>query len=161
MKRLVPLALLLATACAQAGNAPSLARRPIESRDLSAPPPEPAPAAAADPTLKRELTTLLERAEAGQRAFATLVPRARAAASAAGAEASESWIAAQQRLTELESARADTSAALARVDALLSERVLARSDAGLVELQAASQQIGALAEAQQSALDAIKGRISR
>jgi hypothetical protein len=161
MRSLVPIALLLAAACAQNGDSPSLARRPIESRDLNAPVPEAAPAAAAEPALQDELAALVERAEAGQRNFAALLPRAHSAAGAAGAEASESWIAAQQLLTGLESARAETTGALARVDALLSERVLGRSDAGLAELDAAAQRIGALADAQQASIDAVKARISR
>jgi hypothetical protein len=161
MKSLLPLALMLAAACADTGSAPSLARRPIESRDLNAPVPEAAPPAAADAALQQEVATVIERAEAGQRAFAAILPRAQAAAAAAGAEASESWIAAQQLLTALESARTDTTAALARVDALLGERVLAKSDAGLTELQAAAARIGALAEAQQASINAVKARISR
>jgi hypothetical protein len=161
MKSLLPLALLLAAACADTGNAPSLARRPIESRDLNAPVPEAAPPAVADAALQQEIATVIERAESGQRAFAALLPPAQSTAAAAGAEASESWIAAQQLLTALESSRTDTTAALARVDALISERVLAKSDAGLAELQAAAARIGALADAQQSSIDALKARISR
>ena len=161
MKNFASLGLLLVAACAQDSAAPSLARRPIESRDLNAPPPAPVPPAAADASLQGEVATLVERAESGERAFAALLPRARAAAAAAGPEASESWIAAQQQLSALESARAETGAALAQVDALIAERVLARSDAGIAELQAAAARIGALAEAQQDAIDGVKERISR
>ncbi|HEV2567813.1 hypothetical protein [Sphingomonas sp.] len=161
MKRLLALPLLLAAGCAQNAIAPSLARRPIESRDLNAPPAEAAAPAAADAALAREIATLVERAEAGQRAFAALLPRAQSAAANAGADGSESWVAAQQLLSALESSRAETGAALAGVDALLSARVQARSDAGLAELQAAAQRIGALAEAQQDVIDSLRARISR
>ena len=161
MKSLLPLALLLAASCALEGDAPSLARRPIESRDLNSPPAEAAPPAPADAGLTAEIAKLIAQAEAGQQSFAAALPRAQAAAAGAGPEGSESWIVAQQSLSALETARADTSAALARIDALLAERVQARSDAGLAELQAAAQQAGVLAEAQQAAIDAMQQRLNR
>ncbi|NNM75780.1 hypothetical protein HJG53_02520 [Sphingomonas sp. ID1715] len=161
MTRLLAFAPLLLAGCVQPDDAPSLARRPIESRDLNAPPAEPAPVQAADPALRSEIGSLVDKAEAGQRSFAALLPRAETAASNAGAEGSESWVAAQQLLSALEAARTDTTSALARIDALVVEKVAAKSDIGLAELQQASERVGALADAQQASIDAVKARISR
>jgi len=162
MLRALLLAPVLLTGCAQsAGVGPSLARRPIESRDLSEPVREATPPIGADAQLGGEIEGLVNRARVGERDFAALLPRAEAAAAAAGAQGSESWLAAQQLLSALEAARGTTTSALGRLDALLAERVLARNEAGLADLQAAQQQVAALAEAQQRQFARLQARISR
>jgi len=162
MLRALLLAPVLLAGCAQsAGVGPSLARRPIESRDLREPVREAAAPTAADAQLGGEIEGLVNRARVGERDFAGLLPRAEAAAASAGAQGSESWLAAQQLLSALEAARGTTTSALGRLDALLAERVLARNEAGLADLQAAQQQVAALAEAQQRQFDRLQARISR
>jgi hypothetical protein len=162
MRHPLLLAPLLLIGCADsAGVGPSLARRPIESRDLSEPARQAEAPAAADAELLGQIEGLLNRARTGEREFAALLPRTEAAAAAAGVQGSESWIAAQQLLSALEAARGATTASLGRLDALLAERVLARNDAGLAELQAAQQEVAALAERQQAQLDRLQTRINR
>jgi hypothetical protein len=161
MTRLLVLASLMLSACSSAGIGPSLAKRPIESRDLSEPVREAVPPAPADASLRAQIERLVQRAQAGQNAFAALQPKAESAATAAGADGSESWVAAQELLSALESERAPSTAALAELDALIAERVRAGSDAGLAELRAADAQVTQLVDAQQRDLDRIRARIVR
>lgn len=161
MKWLLFLAPLLLAGCASEAIGPSLAKRPIEDRDMSEPVRQVSPPAPADAPLKAQIAGLVARAEAGQSAFAALLPKAESAASAAGPDGSESWIAAQQLVSALESARAPSPGALAELDALMATRLKDGNEAGLTELQAADQQVAALVEAQQHDIDRIRARIAR
>jgi hypothetical protein len=161
MRRLLILTPLVLSACADAGIGPSLAKRPIESRSMAEPVSTPAQAQLADADLQSQIDGLIDRANVGQRAFAGLLPRARAAALAAGPEGSESWIVAQQLLTALEAARAASPDALARLDAMLATRALAGDEAGLSELQAAQQLVATTTDGQNRALEELRARISR
>lgn len=161
MQRLFLLAPLLLAACAGENVGPSLAKRPIESLDLAEPVRQVTPPAPADATLRTRITEIVERAEAGQRAFAAALPKAESAASAAGADGSESWVAAQQLLSALESERAPSTAALSELDALISTRLKDGNEAGLTELQAADSQVATLVDGQQRDLDRIRARIAR
>lgn len=161
MRLLSALTPLILAACAGQATGPSLSQRAIEATDLGEPVREVAPPATADAALLAQIEQLLNRAQAGQGAFAALLPRARTAAAAAGTEASESWVVAQQQLSGLESARAETVSALAELDALLATRLLSGTDAGLVELQAAELRITPIAQAQQRELDGLAARLSR
>ena len=161
MHRFLALAPLLLAACTSEAVGPSLAKRPIESRDMSEPVRQVAPPAPADAPTRAQIAALVERAQAGQRAFEALLPRVASAASAAGAEGSESWIAAQQLLSALENERAGSTQALSELDALVAARLNSGSDTGVTELQAADAQISALVAAQQQELDRLRARISR
>jgi hypothetical protein len=161
MKHLLLLAPPLLAGCSSAAVGPSLAKRPIESRDLSEPVRQVAPPAPADTALKAQIEGLVARAQAGQNGFAALLPKADSAASAAGSNGSESWVVAQQLLSALESERAPSTAALAEMDALIATQVKAGNDAGLSELQAADAQIGTIVDAQQRDLDRLSARIAR
>ena len=161
MRRAFILALLILPSCAPSSGGPSLARRPIESRDLAEPVAVESAPVATDPELAAQIDGLVNRARVGERDFFALLPRAQAAASAAGTQGSESWITAQQLLTALEGAREATSNALTRLDALLAARVLAGNDAGLAELQSAQRDVGALSEQQQQRFDQLQARINR
>lgn len=161
MRSILALAPLLLAACAGDSTGPSLAKRPIESRSLEEPVREPVVPAPADRALRVLVDEQLERARKSQRAFAELLPRAEAATGAAGAEGSESWIAAQQLLSALEGAREGTTGALGRLDALIAERVLAGEDAGLAELQAAQGEIAELSEQQRETFERLRERINR
>jgi hypothetical protein len=161
MLRLLILSPILLTACAGEAIGPSLAKRPIESRSMTEPVREAAVPAAADAELRTQIARLTDSAQAGQRAFAALLPRARSAASAAGPEGSESWITAQQLFSALENERAPTTRALADLDALIANRLKEGTEAGIVELQAADAEAAALVEAQQRELDSLRVRLSR
>ena len=160
MRRLFPSLLLLLTACADQSVGPSLSKRAIESLPLTEPQTEAEAPAAADPATRARIAALLAQAREGQTAFASLLPRARQAADSAGAETSESWIAAQQLLSAAESARAPSSRALGELDALIAAQVHGGSDQGLAELQAAQSEVAAVVEDQQRAIDALRERIS-
>lgn len=159
MKRLFLLVPLLLAGCASEGVGPSLARRPIEDRDLSEPVRQVAPPAPADAALKAQIDGLVTRAQTGQRAFAALLPKVETAAASAGTEGSESWVAAQQLLSALESERAPSTSALSELDTLIAMRLKDGNDAGQTELQAADRQIEALVQAQQSDIDRLRARI--
>jgi hypothetical protein len=161
MRILFPLAFLALAACGAAETGPSLGRRPVEERGLDEPARTVLPPAAADAALAGRIGAIMERLRAGEAGFAALLPRVRSAAAAAGAEASESWIAAQQLLTALEGARGPSPAALSDLDVLITTRLAAGDQAGLRELEAARDEAAAVVSAQNEAIDAIRGRISR
>jgi hypothetical protein len=171
-------ALPLLGGCAATGDFPSLAPRAVE-RDLtggSAPVGCPgtedavAPAQTAeaqpvpvnpDPQLGARVAELLAAARAGQADFARALPAANRAASRAGAAGTENWIAAQQEISRLESARTRTVGALAELDAL----AIRRSDQPVAEadyqaLLTAAEDVRALTEAQQAELDRLEGELS-
>jgi hypothetical protein len=157
---LLPLA--LAAACAAPGPYPSLAPRPAEkayaNEDERQPTPQPD-----DPALAREIERLVAAARGGAAEFDAALPAAEAAASAAGASGSDSWVEAQQALSRLEAARARTTAALADLDRLGVER----SSAGTLSggdgnaLRAATAELQALADAQAERLRRLGERLSR
>lgn len=161
MRRLPIFAPMLLAAVAAQAAPPSLAKRPVEDKSMAEPQRTVAPPAPADAPLTAQIAELVDKAEDGQRAFAALLPRAQSAAAAAAGEGSESWIAAQQLLTALESARAPSTSALSEIDTLIATRLDDGSEDGLTELQAADTRLSALAEAQQKELDGLRGRISR
>src|SRR5690349_4589885 len=107
--------------CQAEGPFPSLAQRPAEREPLTDPV-RAIPNVPSDSALRARLTELLALARAGQRAFDNTYPAAEAAARAAGAAESESWIAAQERISRAEAARAETGRALADLDRLAVER---------------------------------------
>jgi hypothetical protein len=162
MYRLTLLTSLLLSACAgETAHGPSLAKRAIESRGMEEPLREAAAPAPPSAALGAQIDGLIKRAQAGQREFAALLPRARTAASQAGAQATESWIVAQQLLSALEKARAPSTGSLAELDALMATRLKEGDEAGLVELQAAGAEVSALVEAQQRDLDGVRDAIIR
>nr|WP_295370968.1 hypothetical protein [uncultured Sphingosinicella sp.] len=172
------LALPVLGGCATQGDFPSLAPRQVE-RDLtggSAPigcpgtegeaaPVQQAEAQPApvnpDPQLGARVAELLASARRGQSEFAAVLPAANRAAARAGAAGSENWIAAQQEISRLESARTRTVDALAELDAL----AIRRSDAPVAEADyqavlSAAEEVRRLSEAQQAELARIGGRIT-
>lgn len=136
--RLQPvLAVLLLSACTTpAVNAPSLAHRPAEDIDPRLPVPEPVLSTIPNPALARQLEELVAQAEQGDTAFEAALPAARQAASAAGVEQSESWIAAQQALSALIGLREPVTRAAADVDALGSDRVTKLGGLAAADLKA-------------------------
>lgn len=163
--RLLPVLFVLALpACAASvgGEAPSLAKRPVEGRfdvappAVEVPPPGPLPA-----DLAGRLARWEAEAAAGQRAFAA--ERSAAAtlvAAAAGAPAaSERWIVAQQAISRLVAARAPVTTALADIDRLYVERSVADAVDGLPAIHALRERLAALVSAQDAAIAALAAEL--
>jgi hypothetical protein len=152
---------LAATGCALRGPCPSLAPRPAEtayaSEDERQPTPQPD-----DPALAREIDRLAAEARSGAAEFDAAFPAAQAAANAAGASGSDSWIEAQQALSRVEAARARTTAALADLDRLGIERTSAGTlgDGDSERLRRAMAEIQALADSQLDRLRRLGERLS-
>ncbi len=160
MNRIAALPLLvgLAACAASPATEPSLAPRAAERIDPRLPLPSEAPTGVVDPALASRLAQSVAAGRDGQRTFAAQVGNAQALAGAAGPAQSESWIVAQQALSGLEGARAKTTAALAEIDSIASARIQnggGLSPADLAAVEAASRELGAIAEQQ----DAIIARI--
>ena len=168
--------LILLSGCATNGAFPSLQYREIERRfsdlprcgreacaddpdtDEQAAPPAPI---ADDPALGARIGALTTQAREGQRRFAAALPLANRAAGRAGAAGSESWIEAQQELSRLESARSDTVAALAELDALAVERRAAGTSASdAARIEGALGEVRGLVEAQRAEVLRLQERLS-
>lgn len=164
LRFVLPLALATLPACqaAMMRNEPSLARRPAEAIDPRLPVEVAIDSRPADPGLVARIATLLAEARASAAAFAVAEPRARGAAAAAGAPQSESWIAAQLALSELERTRAPFTRAFAEIDELraASARSGTAAPADAAALEAAAEELRGLGERQVEALDSIRGSIS-
>ncbi|MCJ8191726.1 hypothetical protein [Sphingomicrobium aestuariivivum] len=102
--RIALFALFLLTACRADGDIPALDPRPAEAIDPRLPvgSPDPAPGTL---TVAGEIAMLAARLEEGRAAFDAQYPIAAAAVSTAGAEGSESWVAAQEEMGLLVRAR--------------------------------------------------------
>ena len=158
MKRTVLILALAVTACTtqEDGRFPSLLPRSIESRS-DAEPEAAAPAAVApDPALDAKLASLHADLDKAAQAFDAAVRRARPQVTAARSAraGSDPWIAAQVTLGGLDSARADTSAAVAELEQLAIERgtsgqpdypaLVAVQDAANAQLDGQSKSVAAL-----------------
>ena len=165
MKRHIVLALPLALAAcetATSNGGPSLARRSAEAIDPRLPVEVAVDGRPANSALAARIAALLAEARASAAQFAAAEPRARSAAAAAGPAQSESWIAAQHALSELERTRAPFTRAFAEVDELrsASARSGGESPADAAALEAAATELQGLAERQVEALDSIRAAIS-
>jgi Meckel syndrome type 1 protein len=171
------LATVLLSACAAQGDFPSLAPRAAErglaggsapapclapdqtreTRVAQAPSPLPA-----DPALRARVAELLGAARAAQTEFASILPGAERAVARAGATGSEAWVAAQQEVSRLATARARTADALSELDSLgirrSAERTINSEDYDAI-LQAESE-ARTLTERQEAELNRLSGRLS-
>jgi len=152
----------LAGGCRAQSDFPSLAVRPIEAQDPLAEPVRTAPVVASEPALRARAAELLALARRGEAAFDRAYRPAAAAARAAGAPGSESWVAAEQALSRAEAERAPTAAALADLDALASERAaLPTNTEDFAIIRAAIEEAQTLARGQQQRYDALRTMIRR
>jgi hypothetical protein len=179
MRRLIALLLIalpsLADTQAIARGYPSLSRRPVESRDRDA---EIAAKAAAqqtqaartateDPALTAEVATLGQRASAASNAFdARLDAAQRAVAAGQGASiGSEAWVVAQQAISQLDSERYDSVAALASLDTLYAERSNAsdpgRALADSTLIDGERRRVLAMVDGQNDRLDRLKAGLAQ
>ncbi len=155
--------LLVAAGCAAPGPYPSLAPRPAErayAEDAEERKPTPQPD---DPALAGEIDRLLAEAGAGAASFDSALPAAQAAAGKSGAAGSDSWIEAQQALSRLEAARAQTTTAIADLDRLAVERISAGTlgSGDSERLRRATEEMRALADAQADRLERLGASLIR
>lgn len=150
--------------CAAPGPYPSLAVRDVERRyaaGAAAPEAAPAPVLPADAALAERVRALVAQGEAGQAAFASELPAARAAVARAGAAEGEAWILAQQAISRAEAARTPTTRALGDLDALMLREV-AEASLGAADYALLTEAIGrveALRSGQDAALAALKAAL--
>ncbi|ABF53749.1 hypothetical protein [Sphingopyxis alaskensis] len=153
---------LSACAAGASGDAPSLAKRPVEGRFDVAPPPVAVPPPGPLPAdLAGRLARWKADAAAGERAFAAEHSAAatRVAAAAGAPVASERWIVAQQAISRLVAARAPVSAALADIDRLYVERSVAEAVDGLPAIHALRERLAGLVSAQDAAIAALAAEL--
>jgi hypothetical protein len=152
---------LLLAGCMAEGPFPSLAQRPAEREPIREPE-RPQPQVPSDSSLRSRISDRVAQARSGQQAFEAAAGSAEAAARAAGAQGSDSWVAAQEQISRLEAARAPTTRALADLDALALERAsIATSETDWAELNAALSEVQRLAQAQHEHVDRLKALIAR
>jgi hypothetical protein len=155
-------ALVPVSAEAATKSFPSLAKRPIESRDRTAPAPVAVQPAAADTELAKQVDTLGRQAAEGDAAFQKGLAAGRGAAAAASgaAPSSEAWVAAQMAISSLDSARYDSVAALAGLDTLYVGRQDStdgsRVVADVATIDPVRARVASLVDAQNDALDALR-----
>ncbi|MCW2363661.1 MULTISPECIES: hypothetical protein [Sphingobium] len=144
---------------------PSLAKRPVESRDRTVPPAPAIKPAATDPALATQVDRFTREAGSADTAFQSLLAGSRAsvAAGAGAAPNSESWVTAQTAISALDSARYESVAALAALDTLFVERQdaedAARVAADLAVIDPARVRVLAMVDAQNDALDALRRQL--
>jgi len=143
---------------------PSLARRPVETRDGNAPAPA-VQAAPADVALVKQVETLGAQASAADTAFRTELGKARGTVAAAdGAEpTSEAWVAAQMSISNTDAARYDSVAALASLDTLYVGRQdnpdVSRVAADIATIDPVRTRVLAIVDTQNDALDSLRSAL--
>ncbi len=162
MKHLLLLVLLAmplsACAAAQNGEAPSLAKRPVEGRfDVAPPPVEVPPPGPLPADIAGRLARWEAQSAAGQQTFAAERSAAAALVSAAAGApvASERWVVAQQAISRLVAARAPVTAALADIDRLYLERSVDAEIDGLPDIYALRERLADLVSAQDAVIAAL------
>jgi hypothetical protein len=156
---LLPALLALAAGCAPEGSFPSLAPRAVE-RLSGEEPVRAQPSVPADPALSAEVAEILERARRGQTDFEAALPAARSAVARAGAPGSDAWVEAQQAVSRLEGARAETAAAVTQLDSLSIERAASPTNAADFQALLGAVEIAqSLADAQKAEIDRLQGQL--
>lgn len=168
MRRIAAFVALFALGSVDANAAtrsyPSLARRPVETRDGNAPAPA-VQAAPADAALVKQVETLGAQASAADTAFRTELGKARGTVAAAdGAEpTSEAWVAAQMSISNTDAARYDSVAALASLDTLYVGRQdnsdVSRVAADIATIDPVRTRVLAIVDTQNDALDSLRSAL--
>lgn len=123
--------------------------------------PAPGPA---DAALASRLDALLGEARAGDRAFLPAAEQAERLAAGAGGPQSESWVVAQQALSQAVAARAPTTRAMSEIDAMTAQNLAERqwiTPGNLAAIRAATQEASAIDERQAARIKAIEARLGR
>lgn len=158
----VLLAIALTACTATTATEPSLARREAEGIDpripiVNAPATDPADAA-----LQERVAALLAQARAAERDYEAALPRARDLVAAAGPAQSESWIAAQLAVSELQRLRGPAISAAADLDAMRSTQARSGTAALASELELVEQaaaELRAINERLAASQDALADRL--
>ena len=166
MRRLLLFSILpvmLAACSAPDAPAPSLAPRAAEAIDPRIEPAGvPIPAKPVDSALAEALTSLVAQAIDGNTAFDTAADRAERMVASAGATQSESWIAAQEALSQAVAARGPTARALGDVDAMAADAIAAKGTIGAADfaaIRAAADRIAEIDRRQSARVDAMRQRL--
>lgn len=160
-----PLLLFMASACST-GPAiePSLAPRAAETIDPRIPIPDSAPTGSPDAALAERLNVLVAAVRGAVPAFEARETEASRLASAAGPIASESWIAAQQALSQLIEQYGVTTQAAADIDALASARIENQrwiQPADREAIAAAAAEVADISNSQAAAIGRLKDQLAR
>ena len=142
----------------------SLAPRAAEAIDPRVPIPDEVPAGTVDPVLASRLSSLVADVRGGIAAFDAREADAARLATAAGPQASESWIAAEQALSRLVEQHGVTTRAAADIDALASVRLERQrwiSPAEREVISAAAAEVGAINGRQSESIDRLKAQLDR
>jgi len=153
---------LSACAATQAGDAPSLAKRPVEGRfDVAPPPVAVSPPGPLPTDLAGRLARWESDAAAGQQAFAAERGAAASLVSAAAGApvASERWVVAQQAISRLSAARAPLTAALADIDRLYLDRSIEEQIDGLPDIYALRDRLADLVSTQDAVIEALNAQL--
>jgi hypothetical protein len=163
---LLPTLPLLASlaACAPSGSYPSLAPRPGEIGAVAQAPAPPAHVAATnDSELAARLAELVAEGQRGQAAFEAALGDAGARIARAGPAGSDSWVEAQEALSQVEAARAPTASALSELDALARAKMTdgaSSSPADLAAIASATETVRAIADRQDVEIDRLSGSLA-
>lgn len=159
-------AAVLVGACSTAGTGPepSLAPRAAEAIDPQVPIPATVPIGPADGALVAKLEALVGQARGGVPLFQARQAEAERLAAAAGPIASESWVEAQQALSQLVEQYGVTTNAAADIDELASVRLEGQRwirPADQQAIAAAAASIAAISEPQAAAIKRLNNQIAR
>ena len=149
-------------ACAAPPPGPSLAPRASEAIDPRVPVENPVLVGPVSPAVAARLAGLVSQAQSGDSAFRNAAAIAERLAAAAGAPQSESWIAAQQALSQAHAARAPTTRAMADIDSIAAETMAARGGipaADLAAIQASAAEVAAIERSQAARMEALQARL--
>jgi hypothetical protein len=103
---------------------------------------------------------LLASARKGNADFQAELPAARASVARAGAAGSDDWVEAQQAVSRLEGARAETAAAVTQLDALSIERAARPTNAADFQALLGALEIAqSLADGQKAEIDRLQGQL--
>ena len=167
MSRFAALSVLAATwlaGCATpTGDIPSLEPRAAERIDPRVPVERPLNDRPVDAGLAARLDSLIASARSGEAGFAAAIAAARSAAEGAGARESESWIVAQEALSAAVAARAPAAMAIAEIDSIGAELLVAQgglAPADLGAIENASAIVGAISRSQAEAVAAVQARLA-
>ena len=155
--------LVVLSACTPTGGPfPSLQPRAAEAIDPRLPIVRPVNDRPVTPALASRLAKLLAEARSGNAAFDSIADRAESLAAAAGGPQSDSWVAAQEALSQAVAARDATARALGDIDELGSTMLqtqggLAPND--LAAIQSAGTEAAALDERQAARIKALQDRL--
>ena len=143
---------------------PSLAPRAAEAIDPRVPIQSEIPSGTLDPGLAARLSALVAAARSAAPAFEARQAEADRLAAAAGANGSESWIAAEQALSRLIEQHGTTTRAAADIDALAASRLESQkwiAPADREAIEAAAAELSALNALQSQAIDQLQARLTR